>query len=166
MIAVKKLHIDHRAVLAAVVFAAVLAVLGFRSQQAAEKMLAPESAGGAAVVTTGGDPHGLQGLARRDSLLLSADAERNNPFFNPDFVRDVAHKHTAMKTQTPAPEKPVEPRLLTLLHDDVKPCVQIGVADVRSGWLHTGDSFKGWSVGEIARGSVTLVKRGRTLVLR
>lgn len=157
--------IDRRIGLGAAAFLVILAVLGFRSRLAAEQVLASGDAGAPPVVARSDDPHGLQGLARRDSLVRNAVAERGNPFHSPKIVQEVA-RPTFNPNETPAPVKRPEPRLLTLLHDDVNPCVQISIGDDRSGWLHRGDSFQGWNVDDIARESVTLAKKGRTVVLR
>ena len=165
MIDVKFGNIDKRVWLAGAAFLLILAVLGLRSRQAAHDVLSSRDDGAVPVVAAGGDPHGLLGLARRDSLVRNAEAKRANPFHNPTIVREIA-RPTVKNEPTPAPTKPAEPKLLTLLHDDVSPCVQINVGGERSGWLHRGDSFQGWSVGEIARESVTVAKGGRTLVLR
>jgi hypothetical protein len=144
----------------------IMAVLAFRSQQAASSVLSYRSESDVPVVATGGDPHGLLGLARRDSLLEIAQAAKADPFHNKNFTQDVARQTPRKKSNTPARRKMPEPKLLTLLHDDVNPCVQINVGGNRSGWLHNGDSFQGWSVNEITRDGVTVAKRSKTLVLR
>ena len=144
----------------------ITAMLALRSQQTASDVLSYSSESNVPVVATGGDPHGLIGLAQRDSLIASAQAAKKNPFNNPNFIQDFARQVPKQKTKAPARRKSPEPRLLTLLHDDVNPCVQIDIGGDRSGWLHHGDSFQGWCVNEISREGVTVAKRKKTLVLR
>lgn len=157
---------DHRIWAGLAVLLVIMAMLGFRSQRAASEVLSFRNESDVPVVSTGGDLHGLLGLARRDSMLDATCAAKNTPFRNPNFIQDIARQDPQRKSGTPAPARMVEPKLLTLLHDDVNPCVQISVGSDRSGWLHQGDSFRGWSVNEIVREGVTVAKQNKTLVLR
>lgn len=157
--------IDRRLLAGAAVFILLHVFLGIRSQMAADEVLASTEAGGFNVVARGDDPHGLRGLVRRDSLVRNVENVRKNPFRRPQGERPTPPVDIA-RDPTPARVRMPEPELLTLLHDDMNPCVQISVGDERSGWLHRGDSFRGWNVDDIAPASVTLAKSGRKVVLR
>ena len=51
------------------------------------------------------------------------------------------------------------------MFDTVNPSVQLRLGDTSSGWLHKGDVFEGWTVIEIAENSITVEKKGRTVLL-
>jgi hypothetical protein len=57
------------------------------------------------------------------------------------------------------------PILSALLFDHVNPSTQINVAGQRSGWLHQGETFQGWTVIAITSHAITITKGGETVVL-
>ncbi len=155
---------DRRAWIGFAVLLVLVALLGLRSRQTATTVLRAETATAGSAVRSTEDPHGLMEIARRDSMLTAARATRSNPFRRGRTVAPVAQ--TPQPENTPAPEKPTEPRLLTLLYDDVGPCAQITIGSDRSGWLHEGEEFQGWNVDEIGDMAVTVSRAGRRLVLK
>jgi len=155
---------DRNAWIGFAVLLLLVAALGVRSRTTAAHVLQVEVQHGTSTVNTQNDPHDLLVIARRDSMLDNASTLRRNPFRRNRVVEPV--KPVVQREKAPVQDMDEGPRLLTLLYDDVGPCVQIRVEGERSGWLHVGETFQGWNVDEIAEGTVGISRRGRQLVLK
>jgi hypothetical protein len=155
---------DRNAWIGFAVLLLLVAVLGVKSRKTAAHVLKSDVQHATTAVIAGNDPHDLAVIARRDSILEEARTLRRNPFRRNRVVEPV--KPVVQREEAPAQDMNEGPRLLTLLYDDVGPCVQIRVEGERSGWLHVGETFQGWKVDEIAEGAVGISRRGRELVLK
>jgi len=98
-------------------------------------------------------------LEFRDSLLVHTQPKVRDPF-HPLPVK------TKPRKVEPKPELPEIPSLRALLYDSVNPSAQINIGSSKSGWLHEGESFRGWTVINITPQSVWISKEHRTYVIR
>jgi len=132
-------------------------VLALRSQRTVSAVLAKPAA--AAVTTAGGEIGvDMASLARRDSLIVAAQLVARDPF-NARRTRPTAQVQQREVAVTAAPS------LSALLFDHVNPSTQINVEGQRSGWLHQGETFQGWTVAAITSDAVTITRGGETIVL-
>ena len=159
------MQIDRRAWIGFGVLLLLVVALGVRGQRAASTVLTGVGERQSTSVRSVDDPHDINAVAIRDSILLEAQASDRNPFRQITVARAVAQEPTRTTT-APAPRKPKKPKLLTLLYDDVAPTVKISVGSKRSDWLHVGDKFLEWKVDDISVASVSVTRRGKTVVLR
>ncbi len=155
---------DQQAWIGFAVLLVLVAGLGVKSRQTARTVLQAASNQGGSAVHSSDDPHGIISITYRDSLIAEAETNLSNPFRHSTVA--VPTTVSRQPAATPTVRKPTEPKLLTLLYDEVGPCVQINVGNDRSGWLHVGEEFQGWNVDEIANSAVTVSRAGHRVVLK
>ncbi len=143
------------------VLALGVALLGLSVRQTVVTVLSGGREFGAAGAGGEGGPTGWRNMGARDSLVEQARMGRRDPFQPPPMER--AAVRVPVVQAAPAP--PPEPRLGSLVYDNVAPTVQLTVGEERSGWLRPGDVFHGWTVLEITRASVRVANGTRTRVL-
>ncbi len=146
---------------AATVAVLILLITGlflvFRAWTAARLVLSPVET--SRTMAAPGEAPLVQSALDRDAAVAA----------EPDPGRDPMHWPPA----PPAPRHrgPVEPpplvapRVSMILVDQVNPTVRILVEGQRSGDLHIGESFKGWTVVSIRSGAVTVTKDGENFTL-
>ncbi len=137
---------------------ALVLVLALRSQRTVSAVLANPAVAAAApaeAVAAGVD---MAALDRRDSLIAAAQPVARDPF---------SARRTQPTERAPRQIEAVAtaPTLSALLFDHVNPSTQINVEGQRSGWLHQGETFQGWTVSAITSDAVTITKGGDTVVL-
>jgi hypothetical protein len=141
--------------------ALALLVLGAQVRQTVLTVLSARGgAGGVGAAATDSGTPGWRSVAERDSLVDRARMGPRDPF-RPAAVRAAVRAPGA----APAPERAPDPKLGSLLFDNVAPSVQLTIGTRRSGWLRTGEVFEGWRVVEISRVLVRVTDGTRTLVL-
>jgi hypothetical protein len=138
-----------------------LLVLGVQVQRTMTAVLSLGSGAGSGTSgDMGEEAAGWGSIAARDSLIARAHVGARDPFQS--GAPRVTSSPAAAESR-PAPDP--DPRLGSLLFDNVAPSVQLTVGPSRSGWLRQGDAFLGWKVVEVGRTSVKVAKGSRTLVL-
>ncbi len=105
----------------------------------------------------------LRGIAVKDSVLEASVAGGRDPFVDPLGLSPAADANAQWAAPAPKPARPV---LRALLHDEANPCVQLGLGPATSGWLHRGDSYRGWTIAAIDAQVVTVSKGGQRIRLR
>ena len=142
------------------VMLALVLVLALRSQRTVSAVLANPAmaAASADAAPAAGGGVDMVSLDRRDSLIAAAQPVARDPF---------SARRTAPTERPPRQIEAVAtvPTLSALLFDHVNPSTQINVAGQRSGWLHQGETFQGWTVSAITSDAVTITKGGDTVVL-
>lgn len=135
--------------------------LGVRSGKTVDAVLTyqPDTVGSVAAPAIG-DGIDLDAVARRDSILAATSVQDRDP-----FTALAAAPKPKPKRVRRAP-KIVNPTLNALLFDNVNPMVQISIAGERSGWLHKEEEFRGWRVTRIAKDSVEVRNKKRSVVLK
>ncbi len=142
----------------AIMLVAVL-VLALRSQSTVKAVLAGPVLAAETASAPADDGLDMASIAHRDSLIAAARPVARDPF----NARSVAPSTTAERRSVEAAH--VRPILSALLFDRVNPSTQINVNGQRSGWLHQGETFQGWTVTAITSDAVTITKGGDTVVL-
>ncbi len=131
--------------------------LAFRAWTAAQTVLAPPAT--ARIAAAGEEAPLIQTARERDAAVTGEPDAKRDPMHWPPAPRRVVPR-------TPAEPPPlVPPRVSMILVDQVNPTVRILVDGQRSGDLHVGESFRGWTVVSIRSGNVTVSKDGETFTL-
>jgi hypothetical protein len=145
---------------------AVLGVLtlamGVRARSTVATVLSPDSSASAYQQASSKSlSQDLIAVGTLDSLLISAVPGDRDPF---QFPR-VRQATRAKSSQKRVEKKDTPPVLRTLLYDNVDPGVRISFGSRTSGWLHTGDTFNGWTVAAITSSSVEIFNDTGRLLL-
>ena len=151
-----------RAALAGFVLAAVGALLlGLQAWPARRAVLRSDLAPipTAAVVDPGRSL--LAQLAEKDGALHAASLSGRDPFRQPPLPREPVRAQVARRDSTEGPQ----PSVCGLVFDEQDPRVMLSTGVETSGWLRRGELFQGWMVVGIDRRTVTIQRKGETVVL-
>lgn len=129
-------------------------VLGLRVDRSVRGVLSMRRVEAAPTAgSAGGDDSLLRQLAAEDSLVQSAHPYGRDPFSG-------SWRSSGGSGRGSSGSRSAAPSLGALLFDSVRPIAQVEIGCDRSGWLHVGDSFEGWTVDEIGPDGVWVSRKG------
>lgn len=148
--------------------------LGFRGERAISSVLAePMDQSLQATEAASSSLPDTTTVGIKSRLLTAAVPGDRDPFHAPSKLKPkpkpkpktTGDNSTPKPRPKPKPKPVIPPSLRVLLYDTVDPCLKLTLKGSTSGWLRIGESFKGWTVTQIAEHSATVTKAGKNFVI-